>query len=105
MIERIFERGAICWKWLQKSLHDRPVQFFMYLTSSFTVAVILGWSLLATNENQSDINTVKLALCNSVGSPDMSLHQRKQCQELFDRLLKNPTPQQVKRLREIVKGK
>lgn len=101
--DNLFDGSARKWEKLGTVLHRRPIQFIMYLLSSVAVIVVLGYSLVTTNANKNDIGAVKAALCNNPNLSDTATV--KQCQRLFDRLLNHPTPQQVERLRQLMKGK
>ena len=88
-------------RWVKagKILGHRPAQFLLYLLGAVLVSIALTYSLVTTNENNNDLASIKAAFCNSAEDPNKQIHQ---CQKLFDQLLAHPTPQQAKRLRQII---
>lgn len=103
--EHFFDGAAKGWVKLGEVLHRRPVQFISYLVAGIVIIVLLSAALITSTENKTDINSVKSVLCNPPKDGTIDPNRIRQCQELFDRLLQHPTPQQAERLREIVKGK
>lgn len=85
---------------------QRPVQLLSYLVGLMVIIGVYG-AIVATN-NKSNLDQVKSALCNSDsfnrdGSSRDHQNQRVKCQRLFTKLLEHPTPQQARRLKQIVK--
>jgi hypothetical protein len=97
LLDKVVDRWKACGEWLA----DRPAQIVLTLLACFVVIAVLGL-YLATTHNRTDIDTIQNALCNEPGVTYD--HEREaQCQTLLTRLLKNPTPQQKARLRQIVR--
>lgn len=90
---------ASCWEWLGCLLGERPIQILFLTIGAMVVAGALGYSIATSHENRDNINQIKAAFCNAPNKAD----NVKQCHQLLDRLLANPTPAQVKRLRQIIK--
>lgn len=78
---------------------NRPMQIVGTLAGAALFIGILATSLSASN--RADLSEVRAAFCN--GDVTYNEAQRENCQKLLDQLLKNPTPDQARRLREIVK--
>lgn len=97
----LLEEAARLWTWVRKILYERPFQFIGYLLAAATLVVVLGYSLATSYENNNVIDQFQNALCR--GDMPYTPAERVRCRNLLNQLLKDPSPQQRERLREIVK--
>lgn len=96
------DRLANCWKWMSGVMRDRPVQLTLYAVGVVLLAIALTASLVKSHNNEVNIGAIKSVLCAQV--PGQSPADRtRDCQRLLDELLRNPTPEQARRLRQIIK--
>lgn len=79
----------------------RPIQVIGIIIGSVLVIALLAYSSITSTNNSSQLDEVQAAFCN--GSATYNTTQQHNCRQLLDQLLKNPTPEQARRLREIVK--
>lgn len=82
-------------------LGHRPAQIVGIFLGGTILIVLLAYSSLTANSNEHRIEKIQSAFCN--GSAVYSTIEQKNCRHLLDQLLKNPTPEQARRLRELVK--
>lgn len=92
---------ATCWEALGRYFGHRPLQMIGLFVGAAVVIVALAFSSISTVHNSGRINKVQAAFCN--GDAKFNSTQKMNCRKLLDQLLKNPTPEQARRLREIVK--
>jgi hypothetical protein len=97
--EQIGERSMKAWNDLGQWMARRPMQMIGTILG-LVLTVILVYSALQTKTNEVDISNIQKVFCSAEDTPGPQ--QRENCQKLLDQLLKNPTPQQTARLREIV---
>lgn len=89
------------WEATGEWFRRRPVAIIGTLTGAMIFCVLIGYLFVNQNTNQADIRQVQSAFCN--GSAPYDTQTEINCRHLLDQLLKNPTPAQAERLRDIVR--
>lgn len=102
---RILDMFADLYKAIKAWMAERPIQLLAYMVG---LLVIIGvYTAITATSNSTHIDQVKAALCNSDSFDNRSVNdhrdQQIKCQRLFSKLLEHPTPQQARRLKQIVK--
>jgi len=89
------------WETLGHYFGRRPIQVVGIIIGSVLVIGLLAYSSITSTRNTTELERVQAAFCN--GDAPYNSAQQQNCRKLLDQLLKNPSPEQAKRLREIVK--
>jgi hypothetical protein len=98
VIERFARWWEVCGEWLK----HRPAQVGLIIVGlAATVLVLLA--VAASLSAKTDVGEVRENFCNGQNIAPSSEIQSKNCQKLLDKLLKNPTPAQRKRIQEIAR--
>lgn len=95
------ERLVDLWENCGRYLGHRPAQIIGIILGGAILIGLLGYSSVTATSNTTHIENIQNAFCN--GNLTDTVEQQRNCRQLLDRLLKDPTPEQAKRLRELVK--
>lgn len=95
LLARIWER---CGDWFG----HRPIAVIGTLLGAIIFAGAMGFVIVRQNDQQTHIEQVQSAFCNERVDSVTSAQQEANCRDLLNRLLKNPTPEQARRLRQII---
>lgn len=97
---RALEALEPVWEWLSECFARRP----MFILALLVSAVIVVMSAVIFVKTASEVSNVSSAFCN--GQKEVfDKRQRENCRALFDQLLKDPSPAQKRRIREIAREK
>lgn len=104
------ERRRKLYKWLDgfapyyealaEFMHRRPVFVLAVLVSSIIVAI----AAVTFATTAKEVSSVSNAFCNGQ-KEQFDEMQRRNCRSLLDQLLKDPSPQQKERIKEIAREK
>jgi hypothetical protein len=97
--DSFMDKASRIWERFGRYFAHRPAQICGLLLGCLILVIVIAVSSITFN-NRKDISQIKHAFCNNSGP--YTQHERAACQHLLDQLLKNPTPEQARRLREIV---
>lgn len=96
---RVLDRCGHKWEAMGKYMMHRSGTVIGLMLSLIVVVVIA----FSTRQNTTDINEIQGKFCN--GNVAEKYDRVENCQKLLDNLLRNPTPRQAIRLRQIVEEK
>lgn len=91
---------APVWEWLSDCFSRRP----MFVLALLVSAVIVLLSAVTFVKTASEVSDVSNAFCNGQ-KHTFDARQQRNCRALLDQLLRDPTPEQRLRIREIARGK
>jgi hypothetical protein len=94
---KLLDGFAPVWERLGECLRRRPLFVLTLIISS----LVLLFVTLTFINTASEVSRVSDAFCNKPVE-DFTDKQRRNCQQLFDKMLADPTPTQRARLKEIV---
>lgn len=99
--DRLLDNGAKLWIRVRTVLAERPAQFIGYMLGSLALLFVGGYLLTTSYTNNNELDKIQRSFCK--GDARYTQEVEKRCHRLLDQLLRNPTPTQTERLREIVK--
>ena len=102
MTADFMERGSKLWLRIGQTFERRPAQVCGLLLGAIILIAVLFYATTTATNNRADITQIQAAFCN--GDEPYTNEQQQNCRQLLDKLLNDPTPEQARRLREIVKG-
>jgi hypothetical protein len=97
----MMDRLAAAWLWVGERFRRRPIAVVGLILGAVIFASGITYVLIEQNNTENDIRKVQDVICNNSGP--YTARVQKNCHHLLDQLLKNPTPQQAKRLKQIIK--
>lgn len=98
----LMDKMGVVWLRLSGYFGGRPIQICGILAGALILIILLFYSAANTTKNTVTLRDIQNAFCN--GDAEVyTKDQEENCQKLLEQLLKNPTPEQRDRLRELVK--
>jgi hypothetical protein len=97
---QLMEQAVSCWLWIGRRMKRRPLTTLgVLLGCMFCLA---GAAYIAHKADQANrrADEIQRAFCNSRSQPTPQIVSN--CRALFDQLFRDPRPDQVERLRELV---
>lgn len=88
---------SVVWLKVGDFFKSRPMTIIGVVLGAMIFAGSLGVVLVRQETTNVKVKEIRNAFCNGENP------NPQKCQKLFDALLKNPTPDQAKRLKEIVR--
>lgn len=95
---RLLDGLAAWWEKCGRWLGHRPAQI-IFMLSALVATVLVLLSLATAFHNKASIEDIQAAFCN--GGQNYDAQQRENCHKLLTQLLKDPTPEQKARIRQI----
>lgn len=102
---RYLALDAVVRKWtdMAEFFARRPATVMCVIVGAFICVGMSTWALVKS-ENTSDAISQRI-LTSCARGPLYTHEVRENCRLIFDRILKDPTPQQVEELRELVEAR
>jgi hypothetical protein len=96
----IFDRLADCWARYGQWTAHRPAQLLGYAIAGLLVAIGLTYSITTSSQAKHSVNRIQSQFCVSTVE---SASNAKLCQELFRKLLENPTKTDIRKLKDLTR--
>lgn len=100
---KVMDKLADFWDWMNEFVKCRPLAVAGTVAGALMFAGLMGYLLVNTQNNTTDINRVTQEFCSGRPEVIQTAENKQKCQALLSRLLANPTPEQARQLREIVR--
>ena len=100
----LMDRFAAIWLWLGQKFGVRPATVIGVTIGAILFATALTYILVQQNNTERDVREVTAAFCNGSDPQRTNPANQERCNDLLRTLLKNPDPDNARRLREITEN-
>lgn len=95
------DRLSIAWLWLGHTFGVRPATVIGIVLGALIFASGITYNLVKTDNNTKQLEQIQHSFCN--GGAQYTPIVEARCRDLLDQLLRNPAPEQIDRLKELVR--